>query len=462
MCYPLFFTTRFIGQCLVGLTTLLLVSCANIEPINIKKEALPLIQRENLEELSLKELINIPLKEDYSQHTIHQSKTNRVDDESVNFGIMAPISEFPVYSAEIIAASDMAAEFINTNGGINGRRLVILRADDKESTPVSALLAEQLIKEHRVEAIIGPATSDSVVDVLQQVTIPNKVPLISQAASSNVLSEVGGNYQFWRMVANNEQQLKLMSDYLHKQLKHKRVYLMTGRDIYSREIADGLTEYFDSLENGWVGQLAISDLVHLAEMSFAKEIKSIQEQGVTTIVITLVNAQVKDMIRKIQQHWSGKYPIIMVGDTVTPKYLVDAHLGDINSCIFSYVGTQSDLKPALSNKISEAIDTIATGFDGAYVFDATMILSMAKILSEKFDLSIKQAVSLIASDGHPIKFTDFAKLVDLYRQHKSFSYFGYSGRVLFNAKGDNLTAYSKVYSIGNNPASTREHCITMD
>jgi len=437
------------------------------KPLNEQAITVPALQEEStstsqLNDLSLKELINIPLNDNYSQHTIHQLTSNKIDDKTINFGILAPISEFPIYSAEIIAAADMAAQLVNKNGGINGRWLVILRADDRENTPVSAMLAKQLVEDYKVEAIIGPATSNSVADVLRQVAIPNNIPIISQAASSMLLSEIGGDHAFWRMVANNSQQLNLMVDYLHQQLDHDKVFLITGRDIYSREIASGLTDYFEQVESGWTDQLAISDLVYLAEMNLEQEIKSFQKQGVTAVVITLVNDQVQEMIQKIQQHWEGKYPIIMVGDTVTPKYLIDAELGDISACIFSYVGTPKDLQASLGEKIAKAIDTNATGFDSAYIFDATMILSMAKVLSEKFNLPMKQAVQLLTGDGHPIKHSDFSILPDLYQQHRVFSYYGFSGRVHFNQQGDNLTAYTKVYSIANDPKQTQKHCINVE
>ncbi|WP_196140773.1 ABC transporter substrate-binding protein [Aliikangiella sp. G2MR2-5] len=413
-----------------------------------------------LRELSLKELIHIPLNKGYSHHTIHQSATNPINDTSVNFGIMAPISEFPVYSAEIIAAADMAANFVNQNGGIDGRRLVILRADDKENTPVSARLARELVDKYRVEAIIGPATSNSVVDVLQQVTIPNNIPLITQSASSMVLTDIGGKHAFWRMVANNQQQLDLMTDFIHKKSGHRRIFLITGRDIYSQEIASGLKAYFSEVSNGWVEHLAISDLVHLGGMDLLSEIKMVQKQKATAVIITLTNAQVKDMIKKIRRHWLGKYPLILVGDTVTPKYLIDSNPGDISACIFSFVGTQQDMDKSLSLNIAEAITTKATGFDGAYIYDSTMIMAMAKVLAKEFDLSTKEAVNLIASDGYPINYSDFPKIIELYRQHKKFSYTGFSGRVLFDELGNNLTAYAKIYSIAEDPAESKKACVT--
>jgi ABC-type branched-subunit amino acid transport system substrate-binding protein len=414
---------------------------------------------ERLEQLSLKELMSIPVNSDFSSYKIYQSNTNPIGPNTINFGILAPITEFPTYSGEIIAAADLAAAYVNQQGGIHGRRLAILRADDKENTEVSVRLAKQLVEQYRVAAIIGPATSNSTLDVLQKVTMPADIPLISQAASSMVLTEVARGKPFWRMVANNQQQVDLITRFLHQQQGHQRIFLITGRDIYSRELQQGIERYFAEQPQTKTFHLAISDKVFLDVMNLEDELRAMQQQGVTAIVLTLVNAQVAPMIRKIKRVWKDRYPVILVADTVTPRYLEEADLGDINACIFSYVGSQSDLEPGLSQKIRSAIQTDATGFDGAYVYDATLILAMAKVLEHEFQLPIKQAVETIAGDGFRITPKDFANLKTLYPTHKSFSYYGYSGRVHFNDKGDNLTAFKKIYSLARNPQSTRRWCM---
>jgi ABC-type branched-subunit amino acid transport system substrate-binding protein len=418
-------------------------------------------QPERLEQLSLKELMSIPLNGDYSSFKIYQSDSNPIGPDTINFGILAPITEFPTYSGEIIAAADLAAELINQQGGINGKRLSILRADDKENTEVSARLARELVEKYRVQAIIGPATSNSTLDVLQKVTLPTGVPLISQAASSMVLTDIAAGHPFWRMVANNQQQIGLITELLHQQMGHQRIFLVTGRDIYGRELKAGIEEYFAKQKNSKTFHLAISDKVFLEVMDLTDEIKAMQQQGVTAIVLTLVNSQVAPMIRKIKKTWQGPYPIILIADTVTPKYLEEANLGDINACIFSYVGTNHDLDPSLSQKIEAAIKTKATGFDGAYVYDATIILAMAKVLQQNFNLPIKSAVEVITGDGYPINPNDFSRIKTLYPQHKSFSFYGYSGRVHFNDKGDNLSAFKTIYSLAQNPAETQKRCIQV-
>ncbi len=405
-------------------------------------------QEDPLHELSIKELMSIPISKRQLVPNIHQSDKNKVGVNTINFAIMVPISSYPMYSAEVVMASDLAVSFINSHGGINGKRLVMLRGDDHENTPVSARLAEQLVKQYQVEAILGPATSDSVADVLQKVAIPHNIPLISQAASSIRLGEIGGDHAFWRMVANNRQQVDLMTEFIHQTMGHQRVFVFGGRDMYSEEIREGILGYFKRIKNGWADYLAISDLVFIDAMDLEEEIKTLQQQGVTALVITNANVQIPGLLRQISSHWQGKLPLIMVGDIVTPKYIKEAELGNIVECIYTYVGAPTDVAPELSQKISKQLDIDAARFDVAYIYDATVILAMAKTLSQQFDLPVKQAVNLIAGDGYAIKHDDYPNIAELYKKHGAFSFYGYSGRVHFSERGDNFTAFTRIYSLG--------------
>lgn len=423
--------------------------------LNLSLMASDASKTKELKSLSIKELMNIPLEVDYSNYRIYQPSNNKIDDKSIQFGIITPISMFPIYSAEIITAADLAAEYINKHGGVNNKRLVILRADDHENTPVSARLARELIDDYSAEALIGPATSDSVSDVLEKVAVPKGVPLITQAASAMKLSAMGQQGLFWRMVANNKQQVDLIAQHLHKTLGHKRVFVISGRDIYSKEITQGLTKYYQAIDGGWINHLAISSLVYLEGMNLEEEIKSIQSQNISAIIITLPTAQMTAIIKKIRDHWQGTYPLLMAADTVKPKYLYDAKLGDITQCILTYVSSPTELAPELRDQITSILNRDSAGFDAAYVYDAVIILAMAKELSAKFGLNLKQAVNLIASDGFPITHYDYPEITALYKKHKKFSYSGYSGRIHFNEQGDNLTANMKIYALASEKQNSK-------
>ena len=414
---------------------LLLSACAFLLPsAAVSKDSDEIIS------LSLQELMNIPLTEHYSRKGIFQSDTNKISEHTINFGILAPISSFPAYSGEIIAAADLATQHINRYGGINGKRLVIIRADDEENTPVSAELAQKLIDDYQVEAIFGPATSTSTAYVLNRVLKDRTIPLITQGASAVKLSELAGDAPFWRMIANNHQQVEQMVNHVHNKMGHKKVYVIKGRDIYSQEIGEGVKRLMSMHKNTQVDDLTLSALVDIEGMDLSEEIKQIQAQGYTAIVVTLANHQMTDILRKVSDHWEGDYPLILAADTAKPTYLLNAKLGKIYHCTLTYVSTPAELDPEIRDRITSLLNIDSAAFDAAYIYDAIVIIAMAKQLATHYDIDLKTAVNKIASNGHPISHLDYPDIIKLFKTHNHFSYSGYSGRVWFNNHGDNIKA----------------------
>jgi len=408
-------------------------------------------EQDELQSLSIKELMNIPLDRDNHRDVdrISQPDNNKISEVTEHFGIIAPISMFPVYSAEIIAAADLATQYVNENGGVNGRRLVVLRADDVENTDVSAQLAEKLVDDYRTSAIIGPATSNSVEDVLRKVTIPKRIPLITQAASAVELTKISDKQMFWRMVANNDRQVELIHEFLTKTKRHKKIFMIAGRDLYSEELLARLQSRMTSSEDTWLKHMSLSHLVYLDGMNLKEEIERIQSLGATAIVITLPTAQMNAILRKVQLHWKGELPMILAADTVKPKYIRDANLGKITQCIFTYVASPTALDPALSEPIKALLNRDSAGFDAAYVYDAIILLAMSKTIEEEYKIPFKQAMNSLASNGFPITYRDFAKIKTLYKKHKSFSYSGFSGRIQFDSLGENVAAKMTLYPIAD-------------
>lgn len=407
--------------------------------------------------LSLQELMNIPLTEHYSQKGIFQSDTNKISEHTINFGILAPISSFPAYSGEIIAAADLATQHINKYGGINGKRLVMIRADDEENTPVSAELAKTLIEQYQAQALFGPATSTSVAYILEQVLSNHSVPLITQGASAVKLSELAGDAPFWRMIANNHQQVEQMVNHVHNKLNHKKVFVIKGRDIYSQEIGSGIKKLMQMHPDTKVDDLTLSSLVDIEGMNLSEEVSNIQAQGYTAIIITLANHQMTDILRKISEHWKGDFPLILAADTAKPTYLLNANLGDIYHCTLTYVSTPAELDPEIRNKITSLLNVDSAAFDAAYIYDAIVIIAMAKQLELHYDIDLKAAVNKIAGNGHPISHLDYPDIVKLYKTHKNFSYSGYSGRVWFNQHGDNIKAIMDIIPLL--PLETTPDCL---
>ncbi len=100
-------------------------------------------------------------------------------------------------SAEL-ALDDFTNTVVGLPGGTNGkpRPLVVVECDDSDDDTVATRSATHLVTNIGVPAILGPDSSGTDTAVINNVTIPNKVLLISPAATSATLT--GISQYFWR------------------------------------------------------------------------------------------------------------------------------------------------------------------------------------------------------------------------------------------------------------------------
>ncbi|MCW8879875.1 MAG: ABC transporter substrate-binding protein [Kangiellaceae bacterium] len=329
---------------------------------------------EDLLSLSLKELLYVPLQKTYDGKNIFQSDKNKVSENSHNFGIIAPIASTPRYSTEIIAAADLAADDINSFGGINGQKLVIVRGDDKDDPNFAINLVEKMHHDFGITTLIGAGNSTIAQNLLQGFNNPAYVPLLSHAATSNRLNEIGGGTTFWRIAASNRQQVDKIIEELAQKNRHKNVFVIGDRDLYSNEIIQGVKQRLSDLGYGLAGEIRLSSWVNMNEMDIRAETYEVRRAKPSAIVLTLRSSVINKFLRRFGELWKEEYPPIVTGDTTSIDGIELERVGNIKYCVryLTSVSTQkehSDLK----NRIEQLLDVKSSGFDVGYIYDAVML-----------------------------------------------------------------------------------------
>lgn len=125
----------------------------------------------------------------------------------------------------------LAVEQANAGGGINGRRIELLLKDDEAHADKGKQAVKALI-EARVEAIIGPMTSNVAVAVAPLATEAG-VLMVSPSVTTNDLNDKDD--QFFRVVAPSAYHAVGMADFLLKkrQVEQLNVVLEMGNKAYT-------------------------------------------------------------------------------------------------------------------------------------------------------------------------------------------------------------------------------------
>lgn len=137
--------------------------------------------------------------------------TKRSSTDTVRLGLMAPISGLvSLYGPEISWAGRLACEEVNTAGGILGRPLELIVADDGSLPETAVPAAERLIDEAGCVAFVGNLLSNSRIAVANRVADPRRVPHLNFSFYEGSIS----SRYFFHFAALPNQQIDRMIPYM--------------------------------------------------------------------------------------------------------------------------------------------------------------------------------------------------------------------------------------------------------
>lgn len=152
-------------------------------------------------------------------------------------------------------AIQLAADEINADGGINGKKIQLVVKDNKTDNGEVATVASNLTNNDKVAAIIGPMSSGGTLAATPNVT-KAQVPLITPTGTNDSLTVKNDKVQpyIFRTIFPDAFQGKVIANYTEETLKAKKVLvyydnssdyargiLGTFKDNYKGEIVDTLS-----------------------------------------------------------------------------------------------------------------------------------------------------------------------------------------------------------------------------
>ncbi len=107
-------------------------------------------------------------------------KTSDSKEDVVRLGLLAPLSGLvEMYGQELCWAAQIEVDAINQRGGILGKKIELVIADDGSLPNTAVPAARKLIQEDGCTAIIGNLLSNSRIAVAHQVSLPFRTPYLN-------------------------------------------------------------------------------------------------------------------------------------------------------------------------------------------------------------------------------------------------------------------------------------------
>lgn len=276
-------------------------------------------------------------------------------------------------------AAEMAAEEININGGILGKPVELLFSDTQLKPDIGAYGYVKFAKEDKVDAVIGCASSEVALAIMEHIA-RYKVPFLSTGTAGDKLTEqVAGNYDtyryFFRICHSSGELADFTGNWIVAGLvrpRHiRRAALMIENAVWTRPIAK---KWEESLKAAGA-EITVSEYFYKETKEFVPILSKIAAAKVEMICVVSAHVDAADYVKA----WADIKGAIMTGIVASFSKMWEGSEGkaaSVSSVSFpGVIGLTPEEKP-FNEKYMKKYKVLPE-YASSYTYDAMFLLKAA-------------------------------------------------------------------------------------
>lgn len=325
---------------------------------------------------------------------------------AIRIGVPAPLSgDSASAGQDILAAAKVAADELNKAGGVDGRKIQIVEADDQCSAQQGAQAAQKLLNSG-VVAVAGGYCSGAAVPAIP-IYGRRGVPFVMDASTNPSLTD-GGKGKVFRTCGRDDNQGLVAAKFMTGPLGAKRIALLHDNTTYAKGLADAAAN--SARQAG--GQVVYENALQPGQADYGPVLTKIASTRPDVLYFTGYFAEAGLLMKQRRQ--LGLRFALMGGDATTDSTV----LKTAGPAAGGYIATTAPLAkdlPAAATFVSayRAANNADPGPFSVYEYDAV------KVVAKAIDDAGSTRGAAITEALHKIK--DFP---------------GITGPITFDAKGD--------------------------
>ena len=246
------------------------------------------------------------------------------------------------YGKQALNGIQLAFKQANANGGVLGKKLTLVLADNKSEASEATNAMTKLITTDKVVTVMGPVVSSNVLAALQ-VAQDNKVPLITPTGTNEKITYDNNQLRSYvfRSCFIDPFQGKIMANFATNTLKVKNavIYIDNSSD-YSKELAKTFEELFT--QNG--GKIIGKEAFLQKDQDFKATLTKIKAMNPEVIFLPAYYEEVGKIVKQARE-MGINVPIIGTDGWDDPKVVDFAGAAALNNTYFSNHYSSQDTDP---------------------------------------------------------------------------------------------------------------------
>ncbi|SDO03213.1 branched-chain amino acid transport system substrate-binding protein [Paenibacillus sp. yr247] len=332
-----------------------------------------------------------------------------------NFELSGGVAAFGNSSMKGI---NLAVKEINAAGGVLGKKIEIVQADNASKPEESTRVAQKLISNDKVVALVGPVTSTNVLAAVP-VAMEKKIPLLTASGTNPkvTVDERTNKVNDWvfRACFIDPFQGKVMADFAAKSLSAKTAVVYSDA---SSDYAKGLAKFFTETFTASGGKVVAAESYQQKDADFKAVLTRIKEKNPDVVFIPGYYEEVGKIVKQARE-LGIKVPLLGGDGWDAPQLAEIAGAEALNNTFISNHYSADDTSPEVqqfvtafkkeyNNEVPDAMavlyyDGLKLIADGLKRAGSTDAEKLKNALAATKDLKLTTGVITLDKNHDPVK-----------------------------------------------------------
>ncbi|TCO81069.1 amino acid/amide ABC transporter substrate-binding protein (HAAT family) [Plasticicumulans lactativorans] len=220
------------------------------------------------------------------------------------------------FGEQLWVGAVQAAADINAAGGVNGKKIEVIKADDACEPKQAVAVANRLVDQDKVDAIVGHFCSSSTIPATEIYAEADKLAITP--ASTNPKVTERGLPTVFRTCGRDDQQGVVAADFILKTLKAKKVAVIHDKDTYGQGLADAM--------KAAAGKQGVKEVLYegltRGEKDFNALATKIKASGADAVYFGGLHSEAGPLVRQLREQ--GMNAPFISGDGIVDEAFVTA------------------------------------------------------------------------------------------------------------------------------------------
>jgi branched-chain amino acid transport system substrate-binding protein len=210
-----------------------------------------------------------------------EAKPLKAAGDTIKIGFMGALTgDVAMFGKPTLDCMKMAADEINAAGGVNGKKIEIVEADNRGDKQEGASVAQKLLSRDNVVAILGDPTT-GISKVVAPICQKAGVVLLSAGATGPGLVEIGDF--IFRNTLLDSVAIPASIDYFANVMKYKKVAVITSDN---NDYSVGLSQTFRDAVKGKGIEIVAEEMVKDGDKDFSAQVTNIKAKKPDVILFS--------------------------------------------------------------------------------------------------------------------------------------------------------------------------------